>query len=119
MTGLAFSTSNMLQVHFQLTNTQIELGQAFALLHRLRLLIGAMTLAVDVPTASVTHLVVSSLATGPGIMTLHDPAASVQTQYINNLRSLMDSFTDAGAPPPGHADHAVHAVLAVEVVDLT
>jgi len=95
----------MLSVHYQLTNTQIELGQAFALLYRLRLLISAMPLALDHPTAAATHI-----AIGPAVMTLLDPHASIQTQYITNLRSLIECFV-------GPDDHAPR--LAVEVVDLT
>ena len=105
-TGLAFSTINMLQVHYQLTNTQIELGQAFALLYRLRLLIGAMPLALDAPTSAVTHVIV-------GPMSLFDPSASVQMQYIANLRALIDNFV--GSVHSGDAAPR----LAVEVVDLT
>jgi len=104
-TGLTFSTSNMLSIHYQLTNTQIELGQAFALLYLLRLLIGAMPLALDVTTANATHVIA-----GPPFV-LNDPGASIQTQYICNLRSLIDSFVNS-------TDHAP-PTLAVEVVDLT
>jgi len=104
-TGLSFSTSNMLSIHYQLTNTQIELGQAFALLYRIRLLIGAMPLALDVARADATHVIA-----GPQ-MVLNDPSASIQTQYISNLRSLIDSFVNSNDHvPPG---------LVVEVVDLT
>jgi len=101
-TGLSFTTGNMLSVHYQLNNTQIELGQAFALLYRLRALISSMPLALDLPTAEATHI------------TLHPPllipGRSVQGQYTTNLTSLIDSFVNHGNPAPR---------VAVEVVDLT
>ena len=103
-TGLAFTTSNMISIHYQLANTQIELGQAFALLYRLRMLIGSMPLALDVPSANATHVIA-----GPPYV-LNDPGASIQTQYIGNLRSLIDSFVSSGDLAPR---------VAVEVVDLT
>jgi len=103
-TGLSLSASNMLSIHYQLTNTQIELGQAFALLFRLRLLIGTMPLARDVATAEATHVV-----PGPSLL-LNDPGSSVQTQYIVNLRALIDGFVNTvDRPPPREQD----------VVDLT
>jgi hypothetical protein len=87
----------MLSIHYQLTNTQIELGQAFALLYRLRMLIGAMPLALDVVNANATHVIAGPI--------------SMQTQYLSNLRSLIDSFVNStDHVPPG---------LVVEVVDLT
>jgi hypothetical protein len=83
-TGLSLSASNMLSIHYQLTNTQIELGQAFALLFRLRHLIGTMPLAID--------------------------SSSVQTQYIVNLRAVIDGFVNTVNRPPSRAE---------DVVDLT
>jgi hypothetical protein len=83
-TGLSLSASNMLSIHYQLTNTQIELGQAFAVLFRLRHLISTMPLAID--------------------------SSSVQTQYIVNLRALIDSFVNTVDRPPPRAE---------DVVDLT
>jgi len=94
----------MLQVHYQLVNTQIELGQAFALLYRLRHLIGSMPLTLDVPTTTATHVVL-----GPPVM-IHDPCSSVQTQYVANLRTLIDSFVNTASRPPARAE---------DVVDLT
>jgi len=103
-TGLPFSTANTLSIHYQLINTQIELGQAFALLYRLRNLVGGMPLALDAPTASATHIV-----PGPALL-LNDPGGSVQTQYITNLRSLIDGFINTVDRPPRPAE---------DVVDLT
>ena len=103
-TGLAFTTSNMISIHYQLSNTQIELGQAFALLYRLRMLIGSMPLALDVPSANATHVIA-----GPPYV-LNDPGASIQTQYIGNLRSLIDNFVSSGDLAPR---------VTVQVVDLT
>ena len=107
-TGLAFSTANMLSVHYQLTNTQIELGQAFALLYRLRYLLGSMPLALDGPSAAATHVVV-----GPSVL-LNDPSGSVQTQYVTNLRALIDTFVNTTSRPPRGAEDP-----ADDVVDLT
>jgi len=104
-TGLTFTTTNMLQVHYQLVNTQIELGQAFTLLYRLRHLIGSIPLTLDVPTATATHVV-----PGPPVM-IHDPCGSVQTQYVANLRTLIDTFINSTSRPPAPA--------APVVVDLT
>jgi len=104
-TGLAFSPGNMLSVHYQLTNTQIELGQAFALLYRLRMMLGVMPLALDVASNNATHVIA-----GPPYV-LNDPGASIQTQFISNLQALIDSFVNS-------TDHAPPR-LAVEVVDLT
>ena len=95
----------MLQVHYQLVNTQIELGQAFTLLYRLRHLIGSIPLTLDVPTATATHVV-----PGPPVM-IHDPCGSVQTQYVANLRTLIDTFINSTSRPPAPA--------APVVVDLT
>ena len=103
-TGLSFSSSNMLSIHYQLTNTKIELGQAFTLLFRLRLRIGSMPLALDDPTASATHVV-----SGPSLL-LNDPSGSMQTQYIANLRTLIDGFVNTVNRPPRRAE---------DVVDLT
>jgi len=103
-TGLSFSTSNMLSIHYQLTNTQIELSQAFALLYLLRLLLGSMPLALDDPTAAATHVVAC-----PAVL-LNDPSGSVQTQYVTNLRTLIDTFINTASRPPGRAE---------DVVDLT
>jgi len=103
-TCLTVSASNMLSIHYQLVNTQIELGQAFALLYRLRHLVGSMPLALDDPTSAATHVV-----PGPAVL-LNDPGGSVQTQYITNLRALIDSFTNTVSRPPGRPE---------DVVDLT
>jgi len=103
-TGLSFTTSNMLSIHYQLNNTQIELGQAFALLYRLRLLIGSMPLALDLPTAQATHVTMDFPRT-----VIVDPSGSVQGQYVANLRTLIENFVISNNPPS----------VAVEVVDLT
>ena len=107
-TGLSYSTSNMLSIHYQLTNTQIELGQSFALLYRLRLLLGSLPLALDDPTAAATHI-----AAGPAVLLL-DPGGSVQTQYVANLRSLIDSFVNTNSRPAPRGDSPPD-----DVVDLT
>lgn len=94
-TGLPFSTSNMLAIHYQLNNTQIELMQASDLLSRIRNLIATIP-----PTFNVY-----------GTEAIQEPSA-LHNQYIRNMQGLIDNVLHSlhGAPPPG-----LRAVL----IDLT
>jgi len=85
-TGLPFSTSNMLSIHYRLNNTQIELMQASDLLVRLRHLLSTL-----LPTFNVY-----------GSESIQEPSA-LHTQYVSNMQGLIDSLlhTFHGPAPPG------------------
>lgn len=85
-TGLPFSTTNMLAIHYQLNNTQIELMQSSDLLARLRRLLDTLP-----PTFNVY-----------GSDAIHEPSP-LHAQYVHNMQQLIDDLlhTLHPAAPPG------------------
>ena len=101
VTGLPFSTGNMLAIHYQLNNTQIELGQAGELLLRLRNLLSSLP-----PTFNVY-----------GSERIQEPSP-MHDQYVRNMQQLIDTLISSWhphGPPPRNSVSGLRAIL----IDLT